>query len=157
MQIKDALASTPALLISRLILGGLFVYAAWDKIVHPDQFAQIVLNYKLMPDMGINLLAIFLPWLEMVAGLLLILGIFPKESAAILAGLLLVFILAIGINLARGLDFDCGCFSTSTDQKSASYLLMLRDILLLLPAVHIMLFSRTRRAASVPTPEERLA
>ncbi len=157
MQSKDVLGSAPALVISRLILGGVFVYAAWDKIVHPDQFAQIVLNYKLLPDMAINLLAIFLPWLEMIAGVALILGIFPKENAAILGGLLLVFILAIGINLARGLDFDCGCFSTSTDQKSASYLLILRDIALFVPAVHVILFSRSRRAASVPTPEERLA
>ncbi len=157
MQIKEALASTPALLLSRLILGGVFVFAAWDKILHPDQFAQIVLNYKLMPDMTINLMAIFLPWLELIAGVLLILGIFVKETAGILAALLVVFIVAIGINLARGLDFDCGCFTTSADQKSASYLLIIRDIALLIPAAHVMLFSRPRRPASLPTPEERLA
>jgi len=153
----EALGSTPALLISRLILGGAFIYAAWDKILHPDQFAQIVLNYKLMPDMTINLLAIFLPWLEMIAGLFLVLGIFPKESAGIFAGLLLVFIFAIGFNLARGLDFNCGCFSTSSDQESASYWLIVRDIVLLVPAVHIILFARRRRPVGLPVTQERTA
>lgn len=157
MQIRDVLESTPALLVSRLILGGVFVYAAWDKILHPDQFAQIVLNYKLMPDMAVNLLAIFLPWLEIIAGLFLILGIVPRESAGILAALLLVFIVAIAVNLARGLDFNCGCFSTSADQKSASYWLIARDIVLLLPAAHVMLFSRTRGGSTLPTAQERPA
>jgi len=157
MQTKEALASTPALLLSRLILGGVFIYASWDKILHPDQFAQIVLNYKLMPDMTINLLAIFMPWLELIAGLFLVFGVFVKESAGILAGLLLVFIVAIAINLARGLDFDCGCFSSSTDQKSASYWLIIRDIALMIPAVHLMVFSRSRRASTLATADERLA
>ncbi len=134
------LRSRPALIVSRLILGGIFIYASIDKIAHPDQFAEIVYNYKLMPGMTVNVMAIVLPWVEMVAGLFLVLGLWIKDSAAILGALLLVFIGAIGINLARGLDFDCGCFSTA-GHKNASILLIVRDLVLLLPVVHLMWFA----------------
>ncbi len=139
------LRSRPALIISRLILGGIFIFASVDKIAHPDQFAEIVYNYKLLPGMTVNAMAIVLPWVEMVAGLFLVLGIWVKDSAAILGALLVVFIGAIGINLARGLDFDCGCFSTSGHRKDASILLLVRDLVLLLPVLHLMWFAPGKR------------
>lgn len=142
------LRSRPALIVSRLILGGIFIYAAVDKIAHPDQFAEIVYNYKLLPGPMVNVMAIMMPWVEMLAGVFLVLGIWVKDNAAILGALLLVFIAAIGINLARGLDFDCGCFSTASHgKKSASILLLVRDIALLLPVVHLMWFAPDRRSA----------
>jgi len=142
------LRSRPALIVSRLILGGIFVYASIDKIAHPDQFAEIVYNYKLMPGMAVNVMAIVLPWVELLAGLFLILGIWVKDSAAILGALLVVFIGAIGINLARGLDFDCGCFSTAGGHKNSSIMLLLRDAILLLPVVHLMWFAPSNRLAT---------
>jgi len=139
--------SRPALIVSRLILGGIFIYASIDKIAHPDQFAEIVYNYKLMPGMAVNIMAIVLPWVELVAGLFLVLGIWVKDSAAILGALLLVFIGAISVNLARGLDFDCGCFSTAGGHERSAILLLLRDLVLLLPVVHLMWFAPKRRLA----------
>jgi len=134
------LKSRPALIVSRLILGGIFIYAALDKIAHPDQFAEIVNNYKLLPPMLVNLVAITLPWLEVTAGFLLVAGIWVKDSAAIVGALLLVFITAISINLVRGLDFDCGCFSTAGSSKSSALLLLIRDLIFLLPVLHLLWF-----------------
>jgi uncharacterized membrane protein YphA (DoxX/SURF4 family) len=139
------LRSRPALIVSRLILGGLFIYASIDKIAHPDQFAEIVYNYKLMPGTTVNLMAIVLPWVEMFAGVFLVFGVWVKDNAAILGALLLVFIVAISINLARGLDFDCGCFSTTASHKNASILLVVRDLVLLLPGAHLIWFAPSRR------------
>jgi uncharacterized membrane protein YphA (DoxX/SURF4 family) len=139
--------------LARLLLGGIFVYASIDKILDPDGFAQMVANYKLVPAWGINIMAITMPWLEAMAGILLILGRWTKENAAILAGLLLVFIVAISINLARGLDFDCGCFSTTASGKHSSIWLLVRDIALLAPAVQLLWFVRRepeREAFVVP-------
>jgi len=141
------LRSRPALILSRLILGGIFIYASIDKIAHPDQFAEIIYNYKLLPGMAVNIMAIVLPWLEMIAGLFLVLGIWVKDSATILGALLLVFIVAISINLARGLDFDCGCFSTTGNHKSSAILLLIRDLVFLLPVVHLIWFAPSKRVA----------
>jgi uncharacterized membrane protein YphA (DoxX/SURF4 family) len=70
-----------------------------------------------MPDFLINVLAIVFPWIELVAGILLVFGISVKENSAILTGLLVVFIIAIVISLARGLDINCGCFGTVEGSK----------------------------------------
>ncbi len=96
----------------RLFVGLIFILAAITKVSDPQGFSQSIYNYKLMPDFIINFLAIAFPWIELVTGLLIIFGISVKENAAILSGLLVVFIIAIAISLARGLNIDCGCFGT---------------------------------------------
>lgn len=96
----------------RLFLGGLFIWASWDKLIHPQEFVKVVSNYKLLPDPLINLCAVILPWIEFVAGLLLIIGFQIRSSSLIILSLLGIFILAIGINLVRGLNIECGCFKT---------------------------------------------
>ena len=60
----------------RLVLGGIFIYASLDKIVHPRAFAEIIYNYQILPGSLINLSAVILPWLELFLGLLLISGRF---------------------------------------------------------------------------------
>jgi len=100
------------LLAIRLFLGFIFIFAAITKVSDPDGFSQSIYNYKLMPDFLINFLAIAFPWIELIAGILLVFGISVKENSAILSGLLVVFIIAIGISMARGLNIDCGCFGT---------------------------------------------
>ncbi len=124
--------------IARFILGSVFIYASFHKIANPSEFAEIINNYKLFPEFSINIFAIILPWVELIAGLLLILGKYIKGSTAILSTLLIIFIIAISINIIRGLDFDCGCFSSS-GKGSNPYSLLFRDILLLLPGIIIFL------------------
>jgi uncharacterized membrane protein YphA (DoxX/SURF4 family) len=134
--------STIFLLVTRLILGGVFIYASVDKIIHPAAFSEAVYNYQILPDVLINLTAIVLPWLELILGAFLILGLW-LPGAALLSNLLLVtFFGALVFNLARGLDIDCGCFSTS--QEGTSSLCMcfyvIRDGIFLLLGLY--LFSR---------------
>jgi putative oxidoreductase len=95
------------LLVCRMILGIVFIFAAITKAYEPDGFAQSMINF----------LAIILPWIELSAGLLLIFGVSVKENSVILSALLFVFIIAIAISLVRGLDIDCGCFGTVDGTK----------------------------------------
>jgi putative oxidoreductase len=97
-------------LVLRLVLGGVFVYAGSLKVFNPPLFAQEIDQYALVPHEMINLMAITLPWVEVTAGVLLILGICVRANALILAGLATVFFIAISSVLARGLKIKCGCF-----------------------------------------------
>jgi len=101
----------------RILLGFVFIFAAISKAAEPEAFAKAIYNYKLLPLFLINILAITLPWIELSAGLLLVFGVSVKENSAILSGMLLVFIIAIAISLARGLDINCGCFGTVDGSK----------------------------------------
>jgi len=115
--LKKILNNKYLLLIIRLFLGFVFVYAAVTKISEPEGFSQAIYNYKLLPIFLVNILAIILPWIELTAGVLLIFGISVKENSAILNGLLIIFIIAIVISLFRGLDINCGCFGTVDGSK----------------------------------------
>ncbi|KPL04501.1 MAG: hypothetical protein AMJ73_04165, partial [candidate division Zixibacteria bacterium SM1_73] len=86
-------------LIFRLVLGITFVYASLDKIAHPDQFAKIVYNYKILPGFLINIFAVTLPWVELLAGLFLILGIFTESASLLISLLLVIFLFAISVNV----------------------------------------------------------
>ncbi len=142
-KIVNLLSSLPVQVLCCFILGGLFIYASIDKIVHPHAFAKIIYNYQLMPKIFIYFTAVTLPWVEIVAGLALVAGIYRRASAVILSALLFVFAVAISINLIRGLNFDCGCFSTiATEGGSDPLGLLFRDILILIPGLIVIFFYR---------------
>lgn len=110
------------LLAVRLVLGGLFIWMGANKVGHPVDFLKEIREYHALPEspaIFLNATAIVLPWLEVVAGSALILGIFIRGAAATFALMLAVFTPAI---LLRALDiraqtgtpffdisFDCGC------------------------------------------------
>jgi len=125
---------------ARLVLGAVFIYASIDKILHPEAFAKAVYNYQILPDSLINLTAITLPWLELILGVFLVIGLFREGSACIATALMLVFLGAMIFNLARGLDIHCGCFSTTTDgEKSLSMgWSVMRDGLFVIPALYLL-------------------
>jgi putative oxidoreductase len=102
------------LFIIRIILGFVFIYAGAEKISDPEAFAISISNYRLLPIEIINFFAITLPWIELVAGILIVFGISVKENSAIIFTMLLVFTVAIIISLFRGLSIDCGCFGKGT-------------------------------------------
>ena len=112
----------------RLLLGGVFVWASIDKILHPLSFALIVEDYRLLPASCINLCAVALPWIELLLGLCLITGFWLVGAVALANTLLVVFLGALVFNVARGLDVHCGCFTSDTlgDPKTAWYLI--RDV-----------------------------
>lgn len=132
----------------QIALGAVFVVAALPKIADPPAFAHMIYNYRLLPGALVNVLALVLPWVELFAGLGLILGVWKKEAAVVAAVLLLVFIVAIGINLARGHAVDCGCFEVRSAGKSREELLvemkwvLLRDVGLLLLAAQVLAAER---------------
>jgi hypothetical protein len=138
-----------------LILAGIFIYASLDKIAHPVAFAKDVYNYQILPDALINLTALVLPWLELFLGLCLLAGIWLPGAVLTANGLLIVFLAALVFNLARGLDINCGCFSTGSEAPAMSagwYLL--RDAGFL--AVGIFLFYAVFFNRAPPRPERVL-
>ena len=98
-------------LVARLVLGGVFLIAAIDKIAVPDVFAKSINNYHIVPTYFVNFSALLLPWLELLCSIFLITGIRVKASAVLTSGMLLVFVVAILSAMYRGLDINCGCFS----------------------------------------------
>jgi len=130
----------------RLGLGTVFIYAGIDKIRHPDMFSQVVYNYKLLPDIAVNLFALVLPWVEAVVGLFLILGLYEWVSLTLFNGLLIIFMGALGLSLIRGLDISCGCFSSDPTGEKVSWFTLFRDSLVLIPGLSAyFLLLRLRR------------
>jgi hypothetical protein len=97
----------------QFVLAAVFVVAGFGKIADPPGFAHEIYNYKLLPGVAVNAIAIVLPWVEVVAGLALFFSLARRSAARILGALLLVFVVAIAINLVRGRPIDCGCFGTA--------------------------------------------
>lgn len=115
----------------RVVLGALFMYASFDKMANPEAFANIIDNYHLLPFQLVNPLAIFLPWLEFITGLLLIIDKWVKGSLLIYSALLVIFIIALSQALIRGLDISCGCFSVNPSSTSEVWLRIVADIVML--------------------------
>ena len=133
-------------LAARWILGVTFVYASSNKILAPAVFAKIIYGYDLFPAVFINLIAIIVPFLELVAGLALIVGFYPRSAALIVNAMLLVFITALSINLLRGHEFDCGCFSINSGaQESFAGPLIFRDFLILVLGLHVFFYRNARK------------
>ena len=99
-------------LILRLVVGGVFVVAGAMKVWNPGSFANDVANYRLLPDALVNLVAITLPAIEVLAGGLLMAGLWKKPSALLITGLMAIFLAGIIQAVIRHLDIRCGCFGT---------------------------------------------
>jgi len=141
-------------LAARWILGLTFIYASFHKIVSPADFAKIVYGYDLFPAVFINLIAIIIPYLELITGLALVIGVYPRSAAIIINGLLVVYIVVLTINLIRGHEFDCGCFAPGqVGYTSSSEVTLVRDIIYFVLGLQIILYSGFRRICSISTPE----
>ena len=125
----------PLVILCRLVLGGVFIYASLDKIANPAEFAKAIGNYHVLPFGLENLLALFLPWLELLTGILLIAGIMVDGATILIISMNIVFIFAISQALARGISIECGCFSVSTEGGSyIGFQTILRDFVYLIMA-----------------------
>lgn len=102
----------------QIALGAIFIAASLPKIIDPPSFAHMIYNYRLVPGALLNLSALILPWFELLIGIALVLGIWRRTAAAWAGVLLVVFVLAIGVNLSRGNAIDCGCFDVSAANKT---------------------------------------
>ena len=129
--IFDKYLTKKNLFVLRMIIGGVFILSSFNKLYDPVHFKEAILMYKILPDTLASISAIVLPWVEFVCGVLIILNCYTKSSALILSGVLIAFIGAISLNLARGMIHDCGCFDFFGFKEEISVFIVLRDIVLL--------------------------
>jgi len=125
--------------LCRLLLGLVFVYASYDKILHPQAFALAVYNYQILPDAVINMTALTLPWLELLLGLCLLFGVLLPGATVAGATLLINFLGALMFNQIRGLDMHCGCFSTETKAGPVGWGTVLRDLGFLAISLYLLI------------------
>ena len=138
----------------RLILGLVFVYAAWLKLSESWRiFAMDIDAYKILPSMfWVELVAKTLPWFELALGLWLMTGFWLRGSATITALLLVSFFGMMIWAHQKGLQINCGCFGSG---EKISWITMLRDGSLLTGAVALAAWSYlSRRAVASPAPTE---
>jgi hypothetical protein len=141
-----------AVMLMRLVLAGVFLYACAYKIYEPHAFAVSVYRYQLLPSAAINLTAIYLPWLELAAALAILFAPrYVAASAAILFVMLGVFAGAIGYNVVRGVNVACGCFSGGGEAAAAGWGNVARNLgLMVLCAV--VLWYELQPAPPAPAP-----
>lgn len=127
---------------SRLLLGSVFLWACWDKIIDPPAFAQAIANYQIVPRIIANISALILPWLELVCGVTLIMNRWTRGSALITAVLMIIFMGALGVNMYRGMDISCGCFTLDEQVPGNMWFYLARDAVFL--ALAVIVLSRPR-------------
>ena len=115
----------------RLVIGGVFVYAGAIKLMEPLAFADSIATYQLVPKWGINFVALGLPPMEIIAGVMLILGWQQRLAVFCLLVFALVFCFALAQGLLRGLEIDCGCFGAGKGSVMKTMAALGRDVLLL--------------------------
>ena len=130
-----------AVLICRGILAAVFIFAALGKIGNPREFSDAVAAFRMLPITTVNIFAIILPWVELLVGLSMAFGTQLKQSALLSIILNIVFIIAAGSAMARGLDINCGCFTLSEAHSLVGWSLIGRDLLLILIAMRVLVVS----------------
>lgn len=96
-------------LISRIFLGGVLIYASIDKIINPLDFAKAIDNYQIIPFGLENIMAIIIPWLELTIGIFLIFGILLHGASLLVILLMICFIIGMSIAILKGYNIECGC------------------------------------------------
>jgi uncharacterized membrane protein YphA (DoxX/SURF4 family) len=109
-------------------LGGIFLYAAVPKVLDPRPLLTIIWGYRILPAGPINLVAIYMPWLELFVGLGLLTGFLRRGAAFWAFFLLSLFQVALLVNAFRGVNVACGCFSQSAEDVHNAWFLVLRDL-----------------------------
>lgn len=136
----------PTLLaIARVLIGGVFLWSAVSKGADLRTFAEDAANYQILSPRLAPLWAVALPGVELLTGVLLLLGVWAEASAAIVAALLSLFIVALSQALLRGIDLRCGCFGGA---DLATWGTVVRDAVLLVPAVGVTFWGPGRWSLS---------
>jgi uncharacterized membrane protein YphA (DoxX/SURF4 family) len=137
-------------LVARLVTGGVWVAAGVVKLPDPAESVRAVRAYQLLPESIVPLVGYVLPPLEIVVGLLLIVGLLTRVAALVSALLFVAFIIGIASAWARGLQIDCGCFGGggyAADATEKYPWEIARDVGLLALSLWLVVFPRTRLAA----------
>jgi uncharacterized membrane protein YphA (DoxX/SURF4 family) len=131
----DALRPWLSLLV-RVFIGGYFVVAAVPKIIEPLAFATSIMHYGLVPSWSVNAIALILAWLELIAGIGLIMGIRTKVQALFCGGMLVAFTLAVAYAVVLGLKIDCGCFGASGGEE-VSWLKVAKNSAMIIGCIYL--------------------
>ncbi len=109
--------------LARLFLGVVLIWAGASKVGHPLTAQRAVQAYEIFPDGLANTIGLALPFLEIILGVLLVLGLFTRPVAIVSTLLMVAFIIGISQAWARGLTIDCGCFGGGGEigAKSTTY------------------------------------
>ena len=124
--------------VLRVVLGAIFLVAGGSKVGHPAEFAAQIAGFRILPEPVIAPMAIALPFLELLLGAYLILGLFTRAAAWIAAALLLAFDGAIASAVVRGMTVSCGCFGPQ-DKTVTTWAEVARDAVFVLLAVVVAL------------------
>ena len=112
----------------RLSLALVFVYAGAVKIQDIVAFAGHVAAYQILPYAMNYLVAATLPYVEFLAGVLLLLNVRVRPALVAIGSMTLLFMIALVSVLLRGLDIDCGCFDPAGGQDVSAGMALLRDV-----------------------------
>ncbi|MFA5011640.1 MAG: MauE/DoxX family redox-associated membrane protein [Ignavibacteria bacterium] len=135
---KEFLSNKYVVVTLRVLLGLIFIYSSIGKLFNQADFAKAILRYDFLPIYFVNLLAIVLPWLEFIVGLLLIAGIYKKASAFLAGASLVMFLIALISAAVRGLDISCGCFSLEESSSKGDIIFRIIQDFFMLAAVIIV-------------------
>jgi uncharacterized membrane protein YphA (DoxX/SURF4 family) len=128
----------------RWYLGGLFFLACLHKIADPGVFALDIATYDVLPLALVNLMAVILPWIELVAALQLLLGLRVRPAALLVSAMMVMFLVALAIALGRGLDMSCGCFaSQGAEEDPISAATVMRDSVWLAMSLYVVAWDRS--------------
>jgi putative oxidoreductase len=122
--------------LCRFTLGAMFIYAASRKIVAPQEFADHIASYHLVPESIISPVALGLPLFELVCGILLLTGFCCATGLLSIIGMLSLFLAAMLVAIERGLPIECGCFGAQSWLDTNPWMALARDGLLLAGAVY---------------------
>ncbi len=111
----------------RIVIGGIFIYAGIMKMRDPAAFAKAIESFRMVPRAFIPALAIIIPPLEVLAGALWIVNRASVAAATTILGLCVLFAIALGAAILRGLPTSCGCFGAALD-GSPPKVALIRDI-----------------------------
>lgn len=139
-------------LSARVVLAGVFLYASATKLPDLHAFSEDVANYQLLPAILVPVVAPAVVGVELVAGIALLLGVWARAAAAVLGGLMLVFVVGLSQALLRGIDLRCGCFGGA---DLATWWTVARDVALLVPAIVVLRFGPGPLAPRDPVPLPR--
>ena len=137
--------------LAQLGIAVVFLAAALGKVGDAAAFARQIYYFRMLPPGLENLLAITLPWVELLAALSLLLRVRPRAGAVVTAGLMGVFVFVVAAAVARGLDIECGCFGTA-DASRVGTSKLIENIALLALALVASLEPAKRQASAETEP-----
>ncbi|HVN47254.1 MAG TPA: MauE/DoxX family redox-associated membrane protein [Bacteroidota bacterium] len=136
--IKIFFAHPLLILLLRVLLGSIFIVSGLDKIADMNAFVHSILNYQLIGSHLAVVVTTILPWIEILCGVGLILGIYPRASAIIITVLLVIFTILVVSALVRGLDISCGCFTQDSSAAKIGWQKIIENILMIAAGIRLM-------------------